>query len=46
MLTKKESLKVLKKENPNLSEHEIAQVYNLLIKLASIEFEDYKIKNS
>lgn len=45
MLNKKESLKILKKENPNLSEQEIAQIYNLLYKLATIEFETIKEEN-
>lgn len=45
MLNKKESLKKLKKENPNLSDYQIAQIYSLLIKLATIEFEAIKEEN-
>lgn len=45
MLNKKESFKILKKENPNLSEQEIAQIHSLLVKLATIEFETIKEEN-
>lgn len=38
-------INVLKRENPTLSDDQIAQIYTLLIKLATIEFENYKEKN-
>lgn len=41
-MTKKDMINILKKGNPSLSDHQIAQVYNLLVKLATIEFEHYK----
>ena len=44
-MTKKEMMKVLKQENPNLSDLQVAQIYNLLVKLATIEFEYYKDNN-
>ncbi len=44
-MDKKKMIKVLKRENPNLSDIQVAQIYNLLVKLATIEFEFYKENN-
>jgi hypothetical protein len=44
-MNKQDLIKILKKENPSLSEYEIAQVYQLLIKLATIEFEYFVESN-
>lgn len=44
-MRKIEFINVLKRENPTLSDDQIAQIYSLLIKLATIEFEHYKENN-
>lgn len=44
-MTKKEAFKILKKDIPNLSDEELAHIYTLLIKLATIEFEFYQENN-
>lgn len=45
-MNRKEMIKILKIGHPNLSDEELVQVCNLLVKLASIEFEFYQENNS
>jgi hypothetical protein len=41
-MTKRECVKILKKDLKELSEEDIVRINSLLVKLAAIEYENYK----